>query len=106
MTTSRPDRPERGGVHSLRDILDASGLGSRGRAERVFRAWRGAVDGAVAKHTRPVRFARGELVVEVDSSVVLHELRGFTGDECRRRANAALQRDAIDKLVLKLKHRT
>ena len=55
---------------------------------------------------RPVRFESGELWVEVESAVHLHELRNFAGEAYRRSANERLaSRGAsaiIERIVFKL----
>jgi len=103
-------RDDRGGLHSIQDALDAylraAGLGEGGHA-RVFRAWRDTVRDlggeAMARRARPVRLRRGELVVEVDSAAHLQELRNFTGEAFRLRANERLGSELISSLVFKLK---
>ena len=42
-------------------------------------------------------------MLEVDSAVHLHELKNFAGDELRTRTNQELGREAVRKLVFKLK---
>jgi hypothetical protein len=56
----------------------------------MFRAFSEAAGPAFARHARAVRFARGELLVEVDSAAHLAELKGFLGEEIRARANQIL----------------
>jgi hypothetical protein len=69
----------------------------------VYKAWNAAVGKQLAQRARPVRFAKGELLVEVESATHLHELANFTGDDFRKRANAALGGEEIRKVVFKLK---
>lgn len=52
---------------------------------------------------QPVRFRGGELTVEVSSAVHLQELRNFTGDEVRRKANEKLGNDTIRRVVFRPK---
>ena len=61
-------------------FLRASGIGARTRHIPVHQAWNEAVGAALARRARPVRFERGELVVEVDSAAHLQELSAFTGE--------------------------
>jgi hypothetical protein len=97
----------RRGAVSMQDavgrFLRASGLGSRMRDWPVFQAWIDAVGADLARRARPVRFARGELVIEVDSASHLQELSTFTGETYRERANAHLARPEIRRVVFRLK---
>ena len=101
-------KPRRGGLHPIQEALDAfldsSGLKASATPIRVFRAWRDAVGRAMAKRTRPVRFRRGELVVEVESAAHLQELSSFTGEGYRRRVNARMGKEVVETVVFKLKH--
>jgi hypothetical protein len=96
-----------GGVSSLEDgikaWLRASGLGARSRQGPVYAAWIDAAGKDLARHAKPVRFERGELCVEVDSAVHLHELKNFTGEDIRLRANAKLERPEIARIAFRLK---
>ena len=44
-----------------------------------------------------------DLLVEVESSAHLQELKQFTGEDFRRRANERLGRERIRRVVFKLK---
>lgn len=96
-----------GGVASMEDAVKtwmrASGLSSRVRHGRVYEAWNAAAGMDLARHARPVRFERGELCVEVDSAVHLHELANFTGENLRALANARLGRPEIKRIAFRLK---
>jgi hypothetical protein len=74
---------------ALQAYLRSKGL-LGGSQERVFSAWRQAAGEALARRAVPVRYARGELVVEVDSAAHLHELKNFTGESYRERLNDLL----------------
>ncbi len=74
---------------AIQGFLRESGLGVRSGDERVFDAWRKAL-GEASEHARPVALRGGELVVEVSSSAMLQDLKGFTGEGYRRRANELL----------------
>jgi len=88
---------------ALRTFLRESGLGARIRHTEVFQAWTGAIGPDLARHVQAVRFERGELCVEVDSSVHLHELRNYTAEGFRQEANRRLGSERILRLQLKLK---
>ncbi|MEW6074153.1 MAG: DUF721 domain-containing protein [Planctomycetota bacterium] len=89
--------------HALREFLRQTGLGARPQSGRVFAAWTEVVGPVLAARAVPVRFRDGELVVEVESAVHLQELKNFTGERFRQRANAELGTETIRKLAFKLK---
>ena len=84
-------------------FLRANGLTSGGQASRIFKAWNAALDPSLRKHAAPVRFRSGELTVEVGSAAHLQELKNFTGDTFRRKANESLGKQTIRKVVFKLR---
>jgi hypothetical protein len=102
---------DRRGVASMqdavRDFLEDSGLARQMRQWPVFEAWSQALGRDLARRAKPVHFARGELCVEVDSSVHLHELMNFTGEHYRALANTRLRERAgkseIQRIVFRLK---
>ena len=87
----------------LRSVLRESGLSGTTHHERIFRAWTEALDPAQRERTVPVRFRRGELVVEVGSAALLQELGNFTGESVRQKANQRLGSERIRKVVFKLR---
>ena len=92
---------------AIGSFLRTSGLGARTGHLRVYRAWDDAAGSTVARRARPVRFERGELVVEVSSAACLQELSAFTGEGIRERANEALKETlgepAIRRVTFRLK---
>lgn len=84
-------------------FLRASGLSTRMRHVEVFRAWNRAVGESLARRAKPVRFERGDLVVEVDSAAHHQELVAFTGEGFRERANALLGGPTIRRAIFRLK---
>jgi len=84
-------------------FLRASGLGARMRGWPVFQAWIDVAGTELARHARPVRFERGELVVEVGSAAHYQELASFTGEGYRLRANERLGKPEIRRIVFRLK---
>jgi hypothetical protein len=84
----------RGGVapldSALKSFLRTSGIGEHLGPWTIFRAFAEASGPGFALHARAVKFARGELQVEVDSAAHLAELQGFLGEEIRMRANEIL----------------
>ena len=84
-------------------MLRDSGLNAGVKNERVFRAWRESAGSKLKARAVPVRFRRGELIVEVDSSAHLHELQSFTGEDIRTKANSALGSEVLRKVTFKLK---
>jgi hypothetical protein len=83
--------------------LRASGIGARTRQSPVYRAWSDALGPELARRAHPVRFERGELVVEVESAAHMQELSNFTGEQYRKLANARLGGEEIRKLAFKLR---
>ncbi len=106
MPAARPDA-RRGSFSPIRQAIDdylrESGMSSQLRSAQVFEAWRQAAGPVLARRARPVRFRRGELVVEVGSAPHLHELESFTGENYRRAANASLGDERIERMTFCLK---
>ncbi|MBK7642666.1 MAG: DUF721 domain-containing protein [Planctomycetes bacterium] len=84
-------------------FLGASGLSERVAQWPIFRAWSEAIGSALGNHARAVRFAMGNLYVEVDSAAHLHELSNFTGEQYRSLANARLGSEQIRRVHFQLK---
>lgn len=87
---------------ALKSFLKTSGLADRFGPPPEFRAFKDAAGETFARHARAVRFARGELVVQVSSAPHLSELRGFRGEEIRVRTNQLLGRDEVRKITFRL----
>jgi hypothetical protein len=85
-------------------FLSGSGVGTRMRHAAVYDAWREVIGPAMTRRAKPVRFDKGELVVEVDSAAHMHELEGFTGENHRRAANARMGVERIRRVTFRLKH--
>jgi len=88
---------------ALGRFLRSSGLAGRMRGWPVFEAWVDALGPELARHARPVRFERGELLVEVGSAAHYQELASFTGEGYRQRANERLAKPEIRRIVFRLK---
>ena len=88
---------------ALRDFLRDSGLSQHLRRGTVLDAWSRALGRDLARRARPVRFARGELCVEVDSAAHMHELVSFTGERYRELANGLLGKPEIQRVVFRLR---
>lgn len=86
----------------LHEFLAQSGIEQGLSGADARRAWAQAL-GPLAERARAVRFQRGELVVEVQSSAHLAELQNFTGEDYRRAANRKLGRDLIQRVVFQQK---
>jgi hypothetical protein len=89
-------------ARAIDGFLAASGLSERLRHSAVIRAWSEAI-GALGRHARAVRFAQGDLYVEVDSAPHMHELSNFTGEQYREIANARLESEQIRRVHFQLK---
>jgi hypothetical protein len=88
---------------AMHSFLKTSGLDRHMRDFPVFEAWRTAAGENVARRARAVRFRDGELVVEVESAAHLQELKSFTGEGLRQRANQPFGREVIRSIAFKLK---
>lgn len=88
---------------AVKAFLAESGLGSKLRDLPVYEAWQEALGEELSRRAKPVDFRRGELVVEVESAVHLHELANFTGERFRQLANRDLGFERIRKVTFKLK---
>ena len=87
----------------IASFLRENGLGRSPRHHAVFDSWTQALEPDLRGRAVPVRFRGDVLTIEVDSSAHLQELRNFTGDTYRTRANERLGKQAIRKVVFKLK---
>jgi len=88
---------------AIRSFLREGGLRRPPQDRQTFNAWIDAAGPDWSARAQPVAFRAGQLTVEVDGSVQLHELRGFHGEGIRERANAALGERMIRKVVYKLR---
>jgi hypothetical protein len=99
--------PQRSGLApldtALKSFLRASGIGEKLGPWAMFQAFSEAAGPAFSRHARAVRFARGELLVEVDSASHLAELKGFRGEEIRARTNQIHGREDIRRIAFRLK---
>lgn len=87
----------------IQEFLRENGLTGGGGNTRVLRAFEDAIGASGRAHARAVRFRAGELIVEVDSAAHMHEMKNFTGEALRRRANDRLGKTMIRRIVFKLK---
>lgn len=85
-------------------FLRAGGLGRKSQDWRVLDAWRKALGDLLVRRARPVRFRKGELLVEVDSATHLQELSAFTGEGYRVATNRLLgEGETVQRVIFKLK---
>lgn len=90
---------------ALGEYLSSSGLLQRKRAVPAIDAWNEAVGPDLARRAQAVSYRRGELLIEVESSALLSELRGFAAEDLRTRADALLEGARIRKLTFRLSPR-
>lgn len=69
--------------------------------ERVWGAWEGAVGKTIAENTRPEAFRGKELLVYVNSSSWLHQLR-FLQEDIIKKVNGALGADLVKEIKFKI----
>jgi len=91
---------------ALTEYLDQSGVLRRKKAGPALAAWDEAVGPELSERARAVSFRRGDLLIEVDNTALLSELRGFASEDLRTRADALLEGATIRKLTFKLKRRS
>lgn len=92
-----------GGTHSVGQILpgllDKLGVFGGIREQRAVEAWAEAAGPEILSRARAAQLRGGTLFVEVDSAAMLQEMRNFTGESHRRRANEILGSAVILKIV-------
>jgi len=88
---------------ALKEFLRETGLGARLRYWEIYQAWSKALGVRLSKRARPVRFDRGTLTVELESAAHMHELKNFTGEDYRNKANKLLGANRITRVEFKLK---
>lgn len=100
------DASDRKGVapmaDAVKDFLRMSGIGAKLGPLATFRAFQQAAGPAFARYARPVRLARGELVVEVSSAAHLAELKGYHGEDIRVRTNQLLGNEDVRRITFRL----
>lgn len=103
----RASHGRRAGPTSLRDAvgawLESSGLAASAGETRALGAWRKAAGAALCRRAQPVSLRAGVLVVELQSSAHLNELKNFAGEELRARANALLGSERIARVEYRLR---
>jgi len=65
----------------IRALMKRKRFSQKGRYAALTEAWRGIVGEGIAARTRISSFAGGELIVDVDSPVLLQELTSFLKDQ-------------------------
>lgn len=90
---------------ALAEYLKESGVLNRKKQIPAYEAWDQAAGPELAQKARAVSFRRGELLVEVDTTSLLSELRGFASEDLRSRCDELLEGARIRKLTFKLKRR-
>ncbi len=105
---AKGEESERGGPpapmrYAVESFLRSSGLAQHMGDIKVYSAWRDVTGPDLCRRARAVAFRGGELVVEVESSPQLSELKGFTGETYRQEANRLLGSNRIRRVNYKLK---
>ena len=99
--------PDQDRVRSFGDVLKTCvrtmrlGDRSRSRFRKLNRRWTELVGETIAARTRIRAYDKGELLVEVDSPVLLHELSGFMKRELVR----GLQESPGSRDIVKIRFR-
>ena len=88
---------------AIHAFLRSSPLAKHMGEMKVYNAWREATGPDLCRRARAVAFRGGELTVEVESSPLLSELKGFTGESYRSETNRHLGSERIRRVNYKLK---
>ena len=72
----------------IKRLLKRKRFYEKGKFGALVHAWAHVVGDEIAAHTRISGFREGRLVVDVDSSVLLHELGGFLKEQVLRELQA------------------
>ena len=88
---------------ALKRYLKGSGLGEKLRHGDVHQAWSQALGARDAGRARSVAYRGGELIVEVESAAYKQELKTFTAEGYRRKANQLLGSNRIHRVIIKMK---
>jgi predicted nucleic acid-binding Zn ribbon protein len=78
---ARPGDPPRPLGEILKAVLRRKRVREKGRYSALVAAWEDIVGEGVASRTHIGSFDDGELVVQVDSAALLHELNSFMKDQ-------------------------
>jgi hypothetical protein len=76
-------------------------LGERRRFRKLSDTWDGLVGNAIAARTRITAYSQGKLVIEVSSSVLLHELSAYMKSDILR----ALQGESCARDIVEIRFR-
>ena len=80
-------------------LLDKLGVFGGIREQRVVEAWAEAVGPEILARAKAAQLRGTTLMVEVDSAALLQEMRNFTGEKHRLRANGILGSATILKII-------
>jgi hypothetical protein len=86
---------------ALAALLKGTGLLRKDSAEPVYDAWNEIAGEDLTPHCHPLRFSRGELMIEVRSSALLHELENFRSAQLLRALRARPDGAKVTRLVFK-----
>jgi predicted nucleic acid-binding Zn ribbon protein len=85
----------------LRNALAGYRRGPDGELARIFDLWEDAVGGTIADNAQPAAFKGRVLVVHVNSSAWLHQLRFLKADIIEK-VNAALGKPLVDEIRFRI----
>ena len=101
MLTARSD----GGIRlgdAVEEFLKSLGLDQQAALGQIEDQWAEAVGPLLAKHTRPGRLTNGDLVVLVDNSAWLSEIRPYAGTDLLGKLQGRFGKDRIRRLRLQI----
>lgn len=86
---------------ALAALLKGTGLLRKDVDEPAFEAWNNISGPDLSPHCQPLRFTRGELMIEVRSAALLHELENFRTPELLSALQARPEGSKVTRLVFK-----
>jgi predicted nucleic acid-binding Zn ribbon protein len=85
----------------LQGLLSSSNLKFNPADAEIWEVWDDVVGPAIAEHAQPSNIAKKRLRVHVAEPIWLQELE-FVADTIKKKLNARLGRNAVDKVIFRL----
>lgn len=99
------DKPKKQPLHPVADVLQRLFQNGKSPLAEGFQRWRlegewaSVVGPTLAKHSRPVNYDRGTLIIEVASAVWMNEVR-FLLEEIKYKINQHMGKIWVEKIIL------
>ncbi|HEO63967.1 MAG TPA: DUF721 domain-containing protein [Candidatus Omnitrophica bacterium] len=87
----------------VRDVFEVIDSGAKDALNRedIFEIWKKAAGSRAAKHTKPTNIRKGVLIVNVDSSVWIYQLR-LKKEKILQKLNGHFNKDMIKDIRLRV----